>query len=105
MAASGEKLTLVRALQRFVLVFFGLTHCRDVCPRALTRFSAALNALGEISVPVAAVYITPDRERDSPQVMRIHLRAYPTILGLTGSRTQIDDAKRNFRVFAGRESP
>jgi len=89
----------------FVLVFFGFTHCRVVCPRALTRLSAALDALGEIPVRVAALYITVDPDRDSPQVMRNYLRAYPSILGLTGSRAQIDDAKRNFRVFARRSSP
>ena len=89
----------------FVLVFFGFTHCRVVCPRALTRLSAALDALGGSPVPVAALYITVDPERDNPQVMRDYLRAHPSILGLTGSRAQIDDAKRNFRVFARRGTP
>jgi protein SCO1/2 len=88
----------------FMLVFFGFTHCRIVCPRALARLSAALDALGETSVRVAALYITVDPDRDNAQVMRNYLRAYPSILGLTGSRAQIDDAKRNFRVFA-RRSP
>jgi cytochrome oxidase Cu insertion factor (SCO1/SenC/PrrC family) len=87
---------------KFVLVFFGFTHCRVVCPRGLARISAALDALGEIPVRVAALYITVDPDRDNPQVMRNYLRAYPSILGLTGSREQIDDAKRNFRVFARR---
>jgi protein SCO1/2 len=89
----------------FVLVFFGFTHCRVVCPRALTRLSAALDALGETPVRVSVLYITVDPDRDTPQVMRNYLRAYPSILGLTGSRAQIDDAKRNFRVFARRSSP
>jgi len=88
----------------FMLVFFGFTHCRVVCPRALTKLSATLDALGETAVRVAALYITVDPDRDTPQVMRDYLRAYPSILGLTGSRAQIDDAKRNFRVFA-RRSP
>jgi protein SCO1/2 len=90
---------------RFVLVFFGFTHCRVVCPRALTKLSAALDALGETAVGVAALYITVDPDRDNPLAMRNYLRAYPSILGLTGSRAQIDDAKRNFRVFARSGSP
>src|SRR4030081_1628549 len=69
----------------FVLVFFGFTRCRVVCPRALARLSAALDALGETAVRVAALYITVDPDRDNPQVMRDYLRAYPLILGLTGS--------------------
>jgi len=89
----------------FMLVFFGFTHCRVVCPRALTKLSATLDALGETAVRVAALYITVDPDRDTPQVMRDYLRAYPSILGLTGSREEIDDAKRNFRVFARRSSP
>jgi protein SCO1 len=88
----------------FVLVFFGFTHCKVVCPRALTRLSAALDALGNRATLLRAVYITVDPERDSPQVMHDYLRAYPSILGLTGSRAQIDEAKRNFRVFAERRA-
>ena len=88
----------------FVLVLFGFTHCRVVCPRALARLSAALDALGETPVRLVALYITVDPDRDNPQVMRDYLRAYPSILGLTGSRAQIDDAKRSFRVFARRST-
>jgi protein SCO1 len=87
---------------RFMLVFFGFTHCRVVCPRALSKISAALDTIGETSAPVSALYITVDPERDTPEVMRKFLLAYPGIIGLTGSRAQIDEVKRNFRVFARR---
>jgi protein SCO1/2 len=87
---------------RFMLVFFGFTHCRVVCPRALTKISAALDEIGEMSAPTCALYITVDPERDTPEVMREFLLAYPRITGLTGSRAQIDEAKRNFRIFARR---
>jgi protein SCO1/2 len=87
---------------RFMLIFFGFTHCRVVCPRALTRISAALDKLGETSAAISALYITVDPERDTPEVMRKFLLPYPRILGLTGSRTEIDEVKRNFRIFARR---
>lgn len=87
---------------RFMLVFFGFTHCRVVCPRALSKISNAVDALGETHVPLCALYITVDPERDTPEVMRKFLLSYPGVVGLTGSRAQIDDAKRNFRVFARR---
>jgi protein SCO1 len=87
---------------RFMLVFFGFTHCRFVCPRALTKISGALDALGETLVPVCPLYITVDPERDTAEVMRKFLLSYPRIIGLTGSRTQIEEVKRNFRVFARR---
>jgi len=87
---------------RFMLIFFGFTHCRIVCPRALTKISGALDALGEASVPICPLYITVDPERDTAEVMRKFLLSYPRIIGLTGSRAQIEEVKRNFRVFARR---
>ncbi|NUU42615.1 SCO family protein [Tardiphaga robiniae] len=88
----------------FVLVFFGFTHCQVVCPRALTKLSAALDAIGDAPIPVTGLYITVDPARDSPQVMRDFLRSYPRFLGLTGSQTEIENAKRSFRVFATRSA-
>jgi protein SCO1/2 len=87
---------------RFMLIFFGFTHCRVVCPRALTKISAALDGIGEVSASISALYITVDPERDTPEVMREFLLSYPRIVGLTGSRAQIDEVKSNFRVFARR---
>ncbi|WP_249122835.1 MULTISPECIES: SCO family protein [unclassified Bradyrhizobium] len=87
---------------RHVLIFFGFTHCRVVCPRALARLSAALDRLGPLADRIQPLYITVDPERDAPHVMRAFLRSYPRFTGLTGSRAQIDQAKTAFRVFAER---
>jgi len=88
---------------RFVLIFFGLTHCRVVCPRALSRLSAVLERLGPLADQFHALYITVDPERDPPEVMRTFLeKAYPRFTGLTGTRAEIEAAKRAFRVFAER---
>ena len=88
---------------RFVLIFFGFTHCRVVCPRALAKLSAVLERLGPLANHLRALYITVDPERDTPEVMRAFLEnAYPRFTGLTGTRTEIDAAKRAFRVFAER---
>jgi protein SCO1/2 len=87
---------------RYALLFFGFTHCREVCPRALTRLSAALDSLGPLATNVRALYVTVDPERDSPEVLRAFLADYPRFTGLTGSAAQVDAAKRAFRVFARR---
>jgi protein SCO1 len=88
---------------RFMLVYFGFTHCRAVCPRALTRLSEVLDRLGGRADRIAPLYITVDPARDSPAVMKAYLKErYPRFTGLTGAREQIDEAKRTFRVFAGR---
>src|SRR5690242_10425521 len=77
---------------KHLLVYFGFTHCRVVCPRALTKLSAALDALGSLATKIQPLYVTVDPERDTPERMREFLQNYPAFLGLTGSRGQIDEA-------------
>jgi protein SCO1/2 len=88
----------------WLLVQFGFTSCRVVCPRALTKLTAALDGLdGDLVPRVRPLYISVDPERDSPEVMRAFLTAsYPRFTGLTGSSEQIEAAKDAFRVFARR---
>jgi protein SCO1/2 len=85
------------------LLFFGFTHCKVVCPRALARLARVLDALGPLSERIKPLYVTVDPERDTPDVMRTFLETRgPRFIGLTGSRDQIEEAKRTFRVFARR---
>ncbi|PTL81844.1 SCO family protein [Vitiosangium sp. GDMCC 1.1324] len=86
----------------YALVFFGFTHCRVVCPRALGRLSSVLELLGPEAARVQPLYITVDPDRDSPAVMKAYLENRPGFLGLTGSHEQIEAAKAAFRVFARR---
>jgi cytochrome oxidase Cu insertion factor (SCO1/SenC/PrrC family) len=88
---------------KYTLIFFGLTHCRVVCPRALGKLTRVLERLGPLGSHVQPLYITVDPERDTPDVLRAFLKEqYPRFSGVTGSREQIDNAKRTFRVFAQR---
>jgi protein SCO1 len=88
---------------RWVLVFFGFTHCAVVCPRALGRLDEVLDALGPLADAVQPLYVTVDPARDGPEVMRSYLEAaHPRFTGLTGSDAQIDAAKKAFRVYARR---
>jgi len=87
---------------RFCLIFFGFTHCRVVCPRALTKLSRVLDSLGHLAERIQPLYISVDPERDTPEVMRTFLQNYPRFIGLTGTRAEINAAKRTFRVFARR---
>ncbi|ATB37667.1 hypothetical protein CYFUS_003092 [Cystobacter fuscus] len=86
----------------YALVFFGFTHCRVVCPRALGRLSTVLGLLGPDAARMQPLYITVDPERDHPSVMKAFLARWPGFLGLTGSREQIEAAKAAFHVFARR---
>jgi protein SCO1/2 len=87
-----------------LLVYFGFTHCKVVCPRSLTKLSGVLASLGDAASKIAALYITVDPARDTPAVMRAYLESnHPRFTGLSGSPEQIDLARKAFRVFAERK--
>ncbi|MDY0749013.1 SCO family protein [Paucibacter sp. R3-3] len=89
---------------RLLLLFFGFTHCEIVCRRELAKIDSALDRLGEMADRIQPLYVTVDPERDSPAVLRDFLSLHPRFVGLTGTRAEIDDAMRSFRVFAQRRS-
>lgn len=88
---------------KHALVFFGFTHCKVVCPRALGRISRALDLIGDDADRFTPLYISVDPERDTPTRMKQFLASYPRFTGLTGTREQIDATKQAFRVFAQRK--
>ena len=90
---------------QFLLVYFGFTRCRVVCPRSLAKLSAVLNRLGNAAAAIKPLYITVDPARDTPEIMRRYLeRDSPRFTGLTGTDDEIEAAKRSFRVFAARKA-
>ena len=58
---------------RFLLVYFGFTHCRVVCPRSLARLSEALSLLDKLADRIQPLYVTVDPARDTPVVMKAYL--------------------------------
>ena len=100
----GQPVTERSYWGRWQLVFFGFTHCRATCPRALQRLSATLDDLGELAGKVSPLYVTVDPDRDTPEVMKEFLRAYPHFTGLTGPTEAVEEAKQSFRVFARRRA-
>lgn len=90
---------------RWMLVYFGFTNCRVVCPRSLAKLSTALESLGSRSEQLVPLYITVDPDRDTPAVMKAWLgEHYPRFAGLTGTQDQVAAAKAAFRVFAQRKA-
>lgn len=101
----GRQVTEADYRGRFMLIFFGFSHCQVVCPRVLAKLSAVLERLGEDAERVQPLYITVDPERDTPEVLKNYLRAYHHgFVGLTGTRDEIDRIKANYRVFAERRA-
>jgi len=84
---------------RYMLVFFGFTHCPDICPAELQVMSAALDALGPKADKVAPIFITLDPERDTPELMGAYVGNFgPSFVGLTGSLEAIAEAAKAYRV-------
>jgi protein SCO1/2 len=83
------------------LVFFGFTHCPEVCPTALFEISEVLRRLGPDADRTAALFISVDPERDTPAVLKDYLSNFdPHLRGLTGDRAAVDAAIKAYRVYA-----
>jgi protein SCO1/2 len=97
----GKPVTAANYRGKYMLVFFGFTHCKVVCPRALSKLSQVLRDIGPLAEEIVPLYVSVDPERDSPEAMKAFLEAsYPRFTGLTGTQEQCDAAKKAFRVFA-----
>jgi protein SCO1 len=85
---------------RPMAVFFGFTHCPDICPTTLGEFAAYMEALGADAERLHWVFITVDPERDTPEHLARYMELFdPRIVGLTGTEAQVATAARNFRVI------
>lgn len=86
-----------------LLVFFGFTHCPDVCPTKLMELSQVLDAAGDRAAKVRALFITVDPERDTAEVLKSYLGSFdPRIIGLTGTREETDAVIKSWRAYARR---
>jgi protein SCO1 len=83
------------------LVFFGYTHCPDICPTTLFELSQVMRKLGPDAGRAGAVFITVDPERDTPALLKDYLSNFDSHLrGLTGDRPAVDQAIKDYRVYA-----
>ncbi len=98
---NGATVTDADIKGRPFLVFFGYTHCPDICPATLFEVSEVMRALGKDADRTGALFITVDPERDTPAVMKDYLSSFdPHLRGATGDRAAIDAAEKAYRVYA-----
>ena len=96
---AGKTVTDKTMLGKPFLVYFGYTHCPDVCPTELARISDALAKMGGQAIPT--LFITVDPERDTPKVMADYVSSFDgRIIGLSGTPQEIEAAERAYRVYA-----
>ena len=98
---NGKPLTDQDMKGKPFLVFFGYTHCPDVCPTTLFELSEVLHAMGKDADRINALFISVDPDRDTPAVMKDYLSSFdPHLRGATGSQEQIDAVEKAYRAYA-----
>ncbi|CAL1587559.1 unnamed protein product [Knipowitschia caucasica] len=89
-------------LGQWLLIYFGFTHCPDICPDELEKMIEVVEEIDEIpSLPnLTPLLITIDPERDTPEAMADYVKEFsPKLIGLTGSVSQIEQVSRSYRVY------
>lgn len=96
----GAPRTDVEFHGKLMLVYFGFTHCPDVCPLSLQKMTDALDALGDKAAGVVPVFITVDPARDTVEAMRDYASHFhPSLVALTGDKAAIDAVAAAYRVY------
>lgn len=98
---AGRSITQAAFKGHYTLIYFGYTHCVDVCPLTLATVSAALEELGRRGRGVIPVFISVDPARDTSQVVQDYVQRFsPRIVGLRGEEAQLEPVMRAFHVSA-----
>jgi protein SCO1 len=94
---NGKPFSSTSLVGRPYAIFFGFTHCPDVCPTTLVEMGNHLSALGPDADRLKAVFVTVDAARDTPEHLRTYLASFDArIIGLTGSEAQIAEAAKGW---------
>src|SRR6195952_2506560 len=98
---TGQTVTDKSLQGRPTLIFFGFTHCPDVCPTSLFEISEVLRAMGKDADKVNAYFVSVDPDRDTPAAMKDYLSSFdPHLKGLTGNDAAVAKIISGFRVYA-----
>jgi len=102
----GQKVDASSYRGKTVLLYFGYTHCPDVCPTTLGTLALALNRLGPDADKVRVLFVTVDPARDTVAVLKQYVNAFgPQFVGLRGSNDQTEELSRRYRIAYSRENP
>lgn len=89
--------------ERWALVFFGLTHCADICPATLSRIAKVLDQLGDAAEYLQPIFITLDPQRDTPEQLAAYVSFFDErILGLVGTVEQTQRVANAWGVYSQR---
>jgi len=96
----GKMRTLADFKGKAVVVFFGYTHCPDVCPTTMAEMANVMQQLGPDANKVQVLFVTVDPERDTPELLAKYVPAFdPRFLGLVGDKESTDKIAKEFKAF------
>ncbi|RMY65330.1 hypothetical protein D0863_09193 [Hortaea werneckii] len=98
---NGKEFTEQDLKGKYSLVYFGFTHCPDICPEELDKMAGMIDRVkakhGDVMLPV---FISCDPARDTPEVIRRYLAEFhPDMLGMTGTWQEVKDVCKAYRVY------
>jgi protein SCO1/2 len=100
-AHDGARFELAAERGKVVLLYFGYTHCPDVCPTTMSDWARAKQALGERADRVRFVFVSMDPDRDTPELALAYARQFDAaFLGLSGTSAEIDALKQAWSIAA-----
>lgn len=100
---TGQVRTLDDFKDKVVVMFFGYTHCPDVCPTTMVELKKTMQLLGEAAKEVQVLFITLDPERDTQEVLAKFVPAFdPSFIGLTGTVQEIAATAKMFKIFSSK---
>ncbi|NYT65388.1 SCO family protein [Alcaligenaceae bacterium] len=98
--SSGASRTLADYKNKVVVVFFGFTHCPDVCPTALSELAQAMELLGKDADQVQVLMVSVDPARDTPEILASYTTTFhPSFIGLSGTNQQLETTAKSFRAY------
>ena len=101
---NGAEVSLSDFDGKVVLLFFGYTHCPDICPMTMSVMNSVLDKLGDDADKVQVLFVTVDPERDTQEKIRDYVPYYnKSFIGLTGSPDEIDKVADDYNIFYGKE--
>ena len=97
---NGQRRTLADFKGKVVAVFFGFTHCPDVCPTTLVEMANVMKELGGDAGRLQVLFVSVDPERDTAEVLKRYVPAlHLSFLGLTGNADEIARAAKEFKIY------
>jgi protein SCO1 len=100
----GQTVTAANYRGKITLLYFGYTHCPDVCPLTLAHLHVVLQKLGQSADNVRILFVSVDPTRDTPAVLHDYVNAFdPRAIGLTGSPADIEALTKRYRAAFTRE--